>query len=45
MMETMLEQYKVHDNNKLNEDEKHDKIKRCISTENFWLLRFKFFSL
>ena len=34
MMETMLEQYKVHDNKKLDEDEKHEKIKRCISTEN-----------
>ena len=33
MMETMLEQYKVHDNKKLNEDEKHDKIKRCISQQ------------
>ena len=34
-METMLEQYKVHDNKKLEENEKHGKIKRCISTENF----------
>ena len=34
MMETMLEQYKVQDNKKLNEDVKHAKIKRCISTEN-----------
>ena len=40
MMETMLEQYKVHDNKKLNEDEKHDKIKRCKSTKTFWLLKF-----
>jgi len=35
MMETMLEQYKVHYNNKLEENEKHGKIKRCVSTENF----------
>jgi len=35
MMETMLEQYKVHDNRKLEENEKLGKIKRCVSTENF----------
>ena len=29
-VETMLEQYKVHDNKKLDEDENHCKIKRCI---------------
>ena len=34
MVETMLEQYKVHYNKKLDENEKHGKIKRCISTEN-----------
>ena len=34
MMEKMLEQYKVHDNKKLDENEKHGKIKRCISKEN-----------
>jgi len=34
-METMLEQYKVHYNNKLEENEKHGKIKLCVSTENF----------
>ena len=35
MMETMLEKYKVNYNKKVDENEKHDKIKRCISTENF----------
>ena len=30
MMETMLEQYKVHYNKKLEENEKHGKIKRCV---------------
>ena len=30
MMETMLEQYKVHDNKKLDENEKIGQIKRCI---------------
>ena len=30
MVETMLEQYKVHYNKKLDENEKHAKIKRCI---------------
>ena len=35
MVETMLEQYKVHDNKKLDENEKHGKIKACISKENF----------
>ena len=34
MVETMLEQYKVHYNKKLDEDEKHGEIKRCISEEN-----------
>jgi len=34
MMETMLEQYKVHYNKKLEENEKHGKIKRCVSNEN-----------
>ncbi|XP_020614384.1 uncharacterized protein LOC110052584 [Orbicella faveolata] len=34
MVETMLEQYKVHYNKKLDENEKHGKIKRCVSTEN-----------
>ena len=34
MVETMLEQYKVHSNKKLDENEKHGKIKRCISKEN-----------
>ena len=34
MVETMLEQYKVHDNKKLDENEKLGKIKRCISKEN-----------
>ena len=33
-VETMLEQYKVHDNKKLEENEKHGKIKRCIGKEN-----------
>ena len=39
MVETMLEQYKVTSNKKLEENEKHGKIKRCISKENFWQLR------
>ena len=30
MVETMLEQYKVHYNKKLDENEKHGKIKGCI---------------
>ena len=30
MMETMLEQYKIHYNTKLDENEKHGEIKRCI---------------
>ena len=34
MMETMLEKYKVHYNRKLDENDKHGKIKRCISKEN-----------
>ena len=34
MVETMLEQYKVHYNKKLDENEKHGEIKRCISKEN-----------
>ena len=34
MVETMLEQYKVHSNKKLEENEKDGKIKRCISKEN-----------
>ena len=34
MVETMLEQYKVHYNKKLDEDGKHGEIKRCISEEN-----------
>ena len=34
MMETMLEQYKVNYNKNLDENEKHGKIKRCISTGN-----------
>ena len=33
MMETMLEKYKVHYNKKVDENEKHDKIKLCIRTE------------
>ena len=32
MMETLLEQYKVHYNKKLDENEKDGKIKHCIST-------------
>ena len=35
MMEKMLEKYKVHFYKKVDENEKHAKIKRCISTENF----------
>ena len=35
LMEKMLEQYKVHHNRNLEENEKHGKIKRCISKENF----------
>jgi len=35
MIETMLEQYKVHYNKELDESEKDLEIKRCISTENF----------
>ena len=35
MMETMLEKYKVNYNKKVDENEKHDKIKRCMSTQNF----------
>ena len=35
MVETMLEQYKVNSNKKLDENEKHGKLKRCISKENF----------
>ena len=31
MMVTMLEKYKVNYNKKVDENEKHDKIKRCIS--------------
>ena len=34
MVEKMLEQYKVHNNRKLDENEKHGKIKLCISKEN-----------
>ena len=36
MMVTMLEKYKVNYNKKVDENEKHDKIKRCMSTQNFW---------
>ena len=35
MMERMLEQYKAHYNKKLDENDIHGKIKRCISKENF----------
>ena len=35
MTETMLEQYKVHYNKKLDENEKHGKIKQCVSAEHF----------
>ena len=35
MLERMLEQYKVHDNKILDENEGNGKIKRCISQDDF----------
>ena len=34
MLERMLEQYKVHNNKRLDEDERNAKRKRCMSQED-----------